>query len=69
MKSAHPESLFDDPAVEHRPTDRREFIREALRLSKTGLSNQDIAALLGLTAGGVADLLYEHRHGAPREWT
>ena len=48
-----------DGATTHRPRDRREFQRAAHDLRGQGLSDRDIAGLLGITANGVAELLRE----------
>ena len=44
-------------ATQHRPQSRPEFAREALRLTRQGLTPQDIASLLQRTRAGVRELL------------
>lgn len=63
-------SLFDradqDALVQHKPTTRREYMAEAVRLRATGLYANDVAAILGLTRRGVLDLWHEADTGTER---
>lgn len=58
------ELFGEQPATEHRPNDRRSFMREAARLRASGLTPADIATALGLTTPTVRDLLREHDTGS-----
>lgn len=53
-----------DLAQQHRPQTRPEFIREAQRLHRAGLTPDDIADALRLSPGAVRQLL---REPAPAE--
>ena len=50
------EALYGD-AQQHKPQDRRQFTAEAIRLTRQGLTPQDIASILELTPAGVRELL------------
>jgi hypothetical protein len=57
-----------DAAQQHRPRDRREFIREAQRLRVAGLTVDDIATALRLSPGAVRELLTEHLAEVPAKY-
>jgi hypothetical protein len=52
-----------DAAQQHRPQTRPEFIREAQRLHRAGLTPDDIAGALRLSPGAVRELLREPAPG------
>jgi hypothetical protein len=56
------ELFGDKPAARdtHRPRNRPEFREAVADLARRGMTLQDIAAVLSLTANGVAELLREY---------
>ncbi len=58
--------VTDEPRREtHAPTNRAEFMAAAVELARTGLTCQDIALVLHLTANGVRELLRDARAEQP----